>query len=94
MAGANENRAAIGQPVIDPVGDGFTGSPRRKIVIIDLPFMGTPSGAWILEVADIFLLFGVDTDDGQPHPLEVATLGGDELELAIALAAFGGLLIV
>lgn len=93
MAGTDENRAAIGRRIIDAVGDTFAGSPRGEIVIIDLPLMSAPRRARILEVADLFLLFGVDTDDGQPLPLEVVAPRGDVPELAIALATLGGFLV-
>lgn len=62
-------------------------------MIIDRTRTGAPSGAWILEVADVFLLFGVDTDDGRTLPLEVAALSGEVPELAIALATLGGFLV-
>jgi len=93
MAGAHKNSSSICRNVINSIGGGFSGSPRWKIAIKNLAFFGSPGRARIFEIADVFLLFGVDTDDGQPQPLEVVSLGGNDPELVIALTAFGRLLV-
>ena len=82
---ADEDRAGIGQRVVDPVGDGAALGLGRKIVILHQFGGAIPFGAGILERADEFLLLGIDADDR-------GALGGaalaqcrDALELVVAI---------
>ena len=73
MRDAYENRASVGEQVIDPVRDRDADGIGTEIVVIDAHRRAIPLDARVLEVADQFSFFGVDADDGQPLTLKVCT---------------------
>ncbi len=84
---ADAHEAVIGGHVVDAVRDRFADRISRKVVHVDqfglsrwLPFL-----APILEVADEFLLLGVDGDNRNAAPNTVLSCGVDMLELRVAI---------
>jgi hypothetical protein len=61
----NDNRTAVGERLVDTVGDGHADGVGTEVVIIDGPGLAIPTGAGVFEVADQFALFSIDADDGQ-----------------------------
>jgi len=66
MRDADEDRAAVGEQVIDTVRDRDADGIGTEIVIIDAHRRAVPLDSIVFEVADQFSLFGIDTDDGKP----------------------------
>jgi len=73
MRDAYEDRAAVGEQVIDTVGDGDADRIGREIVIINAHGGAIPLDAIVLEVADQLSLFGIDADDGKSLTLKART---------------------
>ena len=63
--GADEDGAGVGLGIVDAVGDGDAVCLGGEVVVADELRGPVPLGAGILEVADEFLLLGVDADDGR-----------------------------
>ena len=70
MRDADEDRASVGEQVIDTVRDRDADGIGTEIVIIDAHRRAIPLDAIVLEVADQFSFFGVDADDGKPLTLK------------------------
>ena len=93
---AHAHEAVVGRDVIDAVGDRLAERVGKKIVDIDpVGFaLGLPFASPVLEVADEFLLLGVDGDHRDSPRDAVLGLGVDVFELRVAirmLGAFDGL---
>jgi len=73
MRDAHEDRASVGQQVIDTVRDGYADGIGTEIVVIDADWRTDPLHTIILEVADQFSFFGIDTDDGKALALKACT---------------------
>ena len=73
MRDAYEDRASVGEQVIDTVRDRDADGIGTEIVIIDAHGRAIPLDAIVLEVADQFSLFGIDADDGKPLALKAGT---------------------
>ena len=93
---ADADPAEVGAHVVDPVGNGLAELGVDEVVDAHLGrlALGVPLPSGVLEVADQFLLLGIDGDDGLVALLEVPHTGGDVLELRVAvrmLASFARL---
>ena len=73
MRDAYEDRAAVGEQIIDTIRDRDANGIGTEIVIIDAHGRAIPLDAIVLEVADQFSLFGIDADDGKPLALKACT---------------------
>ncbi len=73
MRDAYEDRASVGEQVIDTVGDRDADGIGTEIVIIDAHGRAVPLDAIVFEVADQFSLFGIDADNGKPLALKAGT---------------------
>jgi hypothetical protein len=82
-----EDRASVGEQVIDPIRDRDADGIGAEIVIIDAHRRAIPLGAIVLEVADEFSFFGIDTDNGKPLTLKAGTQRRDVSELLVAVRA-------
>ena len=87
--GADEDGAGVGLGIVDAVGDGDAVCLGAEVVIADELRGPVPLGAGILEVADEFLLLGVDADDGEVLSGAAPAQPGDVLELGIAVRMRG-----
>jgi hypothetical protein len=90
MRDPHEDGTAIGEQIVDPVGDCHADRIGAKVVVVDRYWQAVPFGASVLEVADQFALLGVDTDHGQSALLEAASRLRNEIELLVALGALPG----
>ena len=68
-----EDRASVGEQVIDTIRDRDADSIGTEIVIIDAHGRAVPLDTIVLEVADQFSFLGVDADDGKPLALKAGT---------------------
>jgi hypothetical protein len=73
VGNAHEDGTAVGQQIIDAVGDGHASGVGAEIVVIDRDGRTIPFRAVVFEVADQIALFGIDTDDGQALALKAGT---------------------
>ena len=73
MRDAYENRASVGEQVIDTLRDRDADGIGTEVVIIDAHRRAIPFDAVIFEIADQFSLFGVDADDGKTLALKAGT---------------------
>ena len=73
MRDAYEDRASVGEQVIDTIRDRDANGIGTEIVIIDAYRRAVPLDAVVLKVADQFSLFGIDADDGKPLALKAGT---------------------
>ena len=90
MAGTHEHSAPIGLRVVNAVGDRHALGLRTKIMILDQDGFAVPLGAGVFEVANEFLLLGIDTDDGQASVDKSLSLLTDVKELLVTHRVFGG----
>jgi len=60
-----EDRASVGEQVIDTVRDRDADGIGTEVVVIDAHRCAVPLDAIVLEVADQFSFFGIDADDGE-----------------------------
>lgn len=65
MRDAYENRASVGEQIINAIRDRDADSIGTEIVVIDAQGRAVPLDAIVFEVADQFSLFGIDADDGK-----------------------------
>ena len=70
MRDAHQDRASVGEQIIDAVRDGDTGGVGAEVVVVDQGGETDPTRTGILEVADQFALFGIDANDGKAAALE------------------------
>ena len=70
MRDAHENRASVGEQVIDTIRDRDAAGIGTEIAIIDAHWRVVPLHTIVLEVAGQFSFFGVDADDGKPLALK------------------------
>lgn len=91
MRSAHHHEAMIRPHVVNPIrrGDGVRGG--TKFVIANLHGLATPHTATVVEIADEFFLFAIDTDRGLAERGKTLRHLGDVVELPIALrmARFG-----
>ena len=90
VAGSHEDSASVGLRVVNAVGDGDAVGLRAEIMILYRNGFTTPCGAGVFEVANLFLLLRIDTDDGQALGGETLSLLPNIEELLIAFGMFGG----
>ena len=69
----NDNGTAVGEWLVDTVGDGHADGVGTEVVIMDRPGLPIPTGAGVFEVADQFAFFSIDADDGQAAVAEALT---------------------
>ena len=84
---ANNNRAAVGEGLVDSVRDGNADGIGAEIVIMNRPSILIPTSAVVFEVSDQFALFGIDADDGQVAPSKTLTQIGNVIELEISVGS-------
>jgi hypothetical protein len=82
-----KDRASVGEQVIDPIGDRDADGIGAEIVIIDAHRRAIPLDAMVLEVANQFSFFGIDTDNGKSLTLKAGTQRRDVSELLVAVRA-------
>ena len=85
MAGAHEHSAPVGLRVVNAVGDRQAVGIRAKIMILYQDGCAIPLGASVFEVANLFLLLRIDTDDGQALVDKSFSLRPDVKELLMAI---------
>ena len=73
MRDAYENRASVGEQVIDTIRDRDADGIGTEIVIIDVYGRAIPLDAMVFEVADQFSLLGIDADDRKALALKLVT---------------------
>ena len=73
MRDAYEDRASVGEQVIDAVRDRDADGIGTEIVIIDAHGRSVPLDAIVFEIADQFSFFGIDADDGKPLGFKTGT---------------------
>ena len=73
MRDAYENRASVGEQVIDTVRDRDADGIGTEVVVIDAHRCAVPLDAIVLEVADQFSSFGIDADDRKALALKAGT---------------------
>ena len=93
---ANDDRAAIPNGFVEPVGRSDGGCMTPEIVLVDVFRLSTPGASWVSEVADEFLLFRVQAQDGIAGILKSFLEVGDQFELSVAvrMLRFGDALAV
>jgi hypothetical protein len=69
---ADEDRAAVGEPIIDAIRNGYANGIGAEVVIIHANRRAEPLDAIVFEVANQFALLGVNADNGKPLPLKAA----------------------
>ena len=84
---ANNNRAAVGEGLVDSVRDGNADGIGAEIVIMNRPSILIPTSAVVFEVSDQFALFGINADDGQVAPSKTLTQIGNVIELEISVGS-------
>ena len=87
---ADDDGAVVGEQVVDAVGNGEAVGEGAEVVVEDLDGLLFPGGAGVLEVADEFLLLGVDADQGAVLGGATTLEVGDELELGVAVGRGDG----
>ena len=87
---ADDDGAVVGEQVVDAVGNGEAVGEGAEVVVEDLDGLLFPGGAGVLEVADEFLLLGVDADQGAVLGGATTLEGGDELKLGVAVGRGDG----
>jgi len=87
MRDAYEDRASVGEQIIDAVRDRDADGIGTEIVIIDAHGRSVPLDAIVFEIADQFSLFGIDADNGKPLALKAGTQRRDVSELLVAVRA-------
>jgi len=68
-----EDRASVGEQVVDTVRDRDADGIGTEIMIIDAHRRAIPLDAIVFEVADQFSLLGIDADDGKALALKAGT---------------------
>ena len=84
---ADGDEAAVGQRVVDAVGDGQAGGMGAEVVIVDRDRGRFPAHAGVAEASDQLFLLAVDTENRGVAARAVTPQLRDELELVVA---FGG----
>ena len=69
----DEDRASVGEQVIDTIRDRNADRIGTEIVIINAHGGATPLDAIVFEVANQFSFFGIDADDGKSLTLKTRT---------------------
>ena len=87
MGDAYEDCASVGEQVIDTVRDRDADGVGTEIVIIDAHGRAVPLHPVVLEVADQFSLFGIDTDHGKSLAFKAVTQRGEVTELLVTVRA-------
>ena len=85
MGSADEDRALIAGQIENAAGGGNAVGLRAEVVVQHRGWLPAPDATWILEVADQFLLLGVDTDDRQRWPVKSPPLALEAEKLTVAL---------
>ena len=70
MRDTYEDRAPVGEQIIDPIRDREADGIGAEIVIIDAHRRAIPLDAMVLEVANQFSFLGIDTDNRKPLTLK------------------------
>jgi hypothetical protein len=65
-----EDGAAIGEQIVDTIGNGDADPVGVEVVIVDRDRGAVSFGAGVFDVAGEFTLLGVDTDHGQSSSLK------------------------
>ena len=73
MRNAYEDRASVGEQIIDTIRDRDADGIGTEVVIIDAHRRAVPLDAIVFEVADQFSFFGIDADNGKPLALKAGT---------------------
>ena len=87
MVGAYADERVVGRDIVDPVGDRLANRVTRKIMNVDefRFILWLPFSSGVLEVADKFLLLGIDGDEWNAALETVRCLRVDVLELRVPI---------
>ncbi len=87
---AEPHAAAVGEWVVDALGDGEAVCLRVEVMVVDSDGLWFPSGPGIAEAAAQLILLRINADGGGVVPGAVRAQAGDNLELGVAFGAGGG----
>ena len=73
MRDTYEDRAPVGEQVIDTIRDRDADGIGTEIMIVDAQGRAIPLDTIVFEVADQFSFFGIDADDGKPLALKAGS---------------------
>jgi len=95
MGDADDNGASIGEQIINAVRDGNAGGVGAEVMIVDQAGRQVPTSTGISEMADEFVLLGIDANDGETAALESVAKVAEVAELMVAIGTMvGGKLLV
>jgi len=96
VRGSHVEGAAVGEDVVDAVGHGESEGVGTEVVVVDEDGRLAPGTSRVLEVADEFLLLGVDGNDRLTGSGEAVPELGDvaELLVSVRIGAAGELLVI
>ena len=87
---ADRDEAAVGERVVDAVGDGQAGGMGAEVVVVDRDRGRLPRDAGVAEASDQLFFLGVDAEDRGVEAGTVTAQAVDELELVVAFGGRGG----
>jgi hypothetical protein len=90
MGDPEDDRASIGEQIIDAVRDGDASRVGAEVVIVDQAGRQVPTGTGISEMADEFTFFGINANDGQTTALESVAKVAEVEELMVAIGTMVG----
>ena len=90
MGNADEDRAAVGDKIVNAVGNRHAEGVGAEVGVIDQARGAVPGGTGVAEIANQFALFGIDADDGQTLALESVAQRGEVVELLVAIRTGSG----
>jgi len=90
MGDAGYDRPSIGEQIIDAVRDGDGSGIGAEVVIVDQAERQIPARTEILEIADQFAFFGIDTNDGETRALKSISKVAEVEELMVVIGTVVG----
>jgi hypothetical protein len=90
MGDADHDRPAIGEQIIDAVGNGDARGIGAEVVIVDQAGRQIPARPGIFEIADQFAFFGIDANNGETAVLKSVTQIAEVEELMVAIGTVVG----
>lgn len=87
---AERDEAAVGERVVDAVGDGEAGGLGAEVVVVDRDGSRFPADAGVAEASDQLFFLGIDAENRGVEAGAVTAQVVDELELVVAFGGRGG----